>query len=139
MEIKEVKTTDDLVKVFPVLNELRTNLTLESCMALFAKMRNENYQICYLENDGEVCAVTGYRLLTTLYDGPIMYIDELVTSEQHRCNGYAGKLLDFLIAEAQAHGLKAIHLDSAHHRYDAHRFYLAKKMNIVYHHFRLAL
>ncbi len=34
-------------------------------------------------------------------------------------------------------GIKAIHPNSADHRYDAHRFYLNKKMKIIAHHFRL--
>jgi GNAT superfamily N-acetyltransferase len=56
-----------------------------------------------------------------------------------RGKGYAGKLLDFVEAEARAKGYKVVTLDSGHQRFDAHRLYLNKGFKIVAHHFSKTL
>jgi GNAT superfamily N-acetyltransferase len=95
--------------------------------------------LIYIEENNEAISACGFRYLTSLFDERYIYIDDLSTLSEARGKGHAGKLFDFVVEKAKNEGLKAVHLDSGHQRYDAHRLYLNKKMKIVYHHFRLEL
>ncbi len=139
MQIKHAYNTEDLIACFEVMKELRPHHTESSFLAVFGQMKDEGYQLIFLEDKGQVMSVAGFRYTTTLYDGLIIDFDDFVTREDARGKGYAGKLFDHLVELAKARSIKTIHLNSAHHRFDAHRFYLNKKMNIIAHHFRLSL
>ena len=56
-----------------------------------------------------------------------------------RSAGYGGQLFDWLVERARAEGCRTLELDSGVQRFDAHRFYLVRRMSIVSHHFRLVL
>jgi len=97
------------------------------------------YQLAFIELDGSVHAVAGYRFLENLFWGKFLYVDDLVSAEAVRGQGFAGKLMDWLIEQARAAGCRQLHLDSSVQRFNAHRFYFSKGMNITSHHFELAL
>ncbi len=139
MNIRYAGTPEDFLNSLEVIKLLRPHLDSESFPQLISRMKEENYALLLAEEGGRVVSVCGFRYLTTLYDGRIIYIDELVTLPEARGKGYAGRLLDFVFDKARQEGITAVHLDSGHHRHEAHRLYLNKKMNIVYHHFRIAL
>ncbi|HEX5169461.1 MAG TPA: GNAT family N-acetyltransferase, partial [Cyclobacteriaceae bacterium] len=65
--------------------------------------------------------------------------DDLSTLPDHRKKGYGKMLLEYIIQLARAENLDAIHLDSGHTRFDAHRLYLNLGFKIVAHHFALVL
>ena len=139
MTIKAAQTKEDYLKCFRVMQALRPHLTTELFLDLLPKMQEENYFLIYIEENNEAVSACGFRYLTTLFNGRYIYIDDLTTLPEGRGKGYAGKLFDFVIEKAKTEGLKAVHLDSGHHRHDAHRLYLNKGMKIVYHHFKLEL
>jgi GNAT superfamily N-acetyltransferase len=139
MNIQEAISTEELIKCFEVMKALRPHHSTESFLAVMEQMKSENYRLLYLEEKGEIVCLAGYRLTTTLYDGLILDLDDFVTGPPARKKGFAGLLFDELIQIAKAKDVKAIHLNSNHQRFDAHRFYLQKKMNIIAHHFRIAI
>jgi GNAT superfamily N-acetyltransferase len=100
-------------------------------------MKNEKYNLIYVQDNSKPVSALGYRYVTTLYNGPIIYIDDLVTLVEARGKGYAGILFNYVVEIAKKENIETIHLDSNHARYDAHRLYLNKKMKILAHHFRL--
>lgn len=83
----------------------------------------------------EAVAVAGFRRLISLAWGDVLYIDDLSTRAAARRRGHARALLESVVAEGQALGCGAVHLDSGHHRYDAHRLYLDAGFQIRSHHF----
>jgi GNAT superfamily N-acetyltransferase len=139
MQIKTAQTNEDYLKCFDVMQALRPHLTVESFLQLISKMKDENYILLFIEENNKAISACGYRYLTTLFDGRYIYIDDLSTLPEARGKGHAGALFDFVVEKAKSENLKAVHLDSGHQRYDAHRLYLNKGMKIVYHHFRLEL
>ena len=139
MRIQEAITREDLVTCFEVMKELRPHHTLESFLGIMEQMKAEGYRLIFLEDNERAVCVAGFRLTTTLYDGLIIDFDDFVTLADARGKGYAGKLFDHLVGIAKENFIKTIHLNSNHRRFDAHRFYLNKKMNIVAHHFRIEL
>lgn len=84
-------------------------------------------------------AVAGFRISECLAWGRFLYVDDLVASANDRSKGYGGTLFDWLVAYARDAGCDEFHLDSAVHRFAAHRFYLNKRMAIEAHHFGLKL
>lgn len=139
MKILEAATKDAYTSCFEVMKELRPHHSLDSFLTAMDKMKKEGYQLHYLEDNGKVVCVAGFRFTTTLYDGLIIDFDDFVTSTEARGKGYAGLLFEHLVSIAKERSIKTIHLNSNHKRFDAHRFYLNKKMNIVAHHFRVEL
>src|SRR5205823_14484686 len=65
-----------------------------------------------------------------LFSGKFLYVDDLVTRDSDRSRGFGGELLDWLIEQAREHGCENLELDSGVQRFDAHRFYFSKRMNI---------
>lgn len=139
MQIKIAQTKEDFLKCFDVMQALRPHLTSELLLELLPQMQKENYSLIFIEENGKAISACGFRYLTSLFDGRYIYIDDLSTLPEVRGKGYAGALFDYVVEKAKAENLSAVHLDSGHQRYDAHRLYLNKKMKIVYHHFRLEL
>lgn len=139
MNIQYATSTADITRCFEVMQELRPHHNLESFLSTISQMQQEGYQLLYLEDEGRIVSVAGFRFTTTLYNGLIIDFDDFVTLETGRGKGYGSRLFDHLAGIAKEKGISSIHLNSAHHRYDAHRFYLDKKMKIIAHHFRLEL
>jgi GNAT superfamily N-acetyltransferase len=137
MQILKANNKEDLIKCFEVMKELRPHHSLESFLVTMDQMDKEGYQLWYIEDEGKVVCVAGFRLTTTLYDGLIVDFDDFVTLAAARKKGYAGKMFDHLVSIAKEKNIKTIHLNSNHRRFDAHRFYLMKRMDIVAHHFRI--
>ena len=137
MQILQAKLKEQLKLCFEVMKELRPHHSLESFFTVMEQMANEGYQLWYIEDEGQAVCTAGFRITTTLYDGPIIDFDDFVTISGARNKGYAGLLFDHLVSIAKEKNIKTIHLNSNHRRFDAHRFYLNKKMNIVAHHFRV--
>ena len=139
MKIQQASTKQDFIKCFEVMKELRPHHNLESFLTIMEEMKNEGYRLIYLEDNDLVVCVAGFRFTTTLYDGLIIDFDDFVTRADARNKGYAGYVFDHLVSIAKERSIKTIHLNSNHLRYDAHRFYLNKKMKIMAHHFRIEL
>jgi len=139
MQILKANLKEDLKLCFEVMKELRPHHSLESFLTVMEEMDKEGYQLWYIEDEGKAVCTAGFRFTTTLYDGPVIDFDDFVTIAGARNKGYAGHLFDHLVSIAKEKRIKAIHLNSNHRRFDAHRFYLNKKMNIVAHHFRIEL
>ena len=121
------------------MKELRPHHSLESFLETMQQMEKEGYQLWYIEDEGKAFCVAGFRITTTLYDGAIIDFDDFVTLAAARKKGYASILCDHLVAIAREKNIKTIHLNSNHQRFDAHRFYLNKKMKIIAHHFRIEI
>ena len=119
------------------MKELRPHHNPESFLSAMEAMQQEGYHLLYLEDGGRIVSVAGFRFTTTLYDGLIIDFDDFVTLADGRSKGYGAMVFDHLAGIAKERGIKTIHLNSNHQRFDAHRFYLNKKMKIVAHHFRL--
>jgi GNAT superfamily N-acetyltransferase len=101
--------------------------------------REDGYRIAFLETDGAVHCVAGYRLSENLAWGRFLYVDDLVTAEQHRSHGHGEQVFEWLVQQAREAGCDEFHLDSGVQRFGAHRFYLARRMDITAHHFALKL
>ena len=139
MNIQYASSVADYTRCFEVMKQLRPHQNLESFLTAMDAMQKEGYHLLYLEDEGRMFSVAGFRFTTTLYDGLIIDFDDFVTLADGRSKGYGSMVFDYLVGLAKEKGIKAIHLNSNHQRFDAHRFYLNKRMKIIAHHFRIEL
>ena len=134
------ETPAEIGRCYEVMRELRTHLkTRKEFIARVQRQRREGFRLAFLETEGEVRAVAGYRFQEMLFGGRTLYVDDLVTRGTDRSRGFGGQLFDWLVNEARREKCVAFTLDSGMHRFDAHRFYLLKRMKIAAHHFTLDL
>jgi GNAT superfamily N-acetyltransferase len=123
-----------------VMRELRTHVhNAERFVERVQRQQKGGYLLAFLESEGEVRAVAGYRYLESLFSGRFLYVDDLVTREIDWSQGYGGQLFDWLIEQAREHGCENLELDSGVQRFDAHRFYVVKGMQISAHHFKIKI
>ena len=136
MEIVELSPGDDrLDAVYPVMRELRTELSEEQFHERYEAGHPLGYRLAAVFDEGECRAAAGYRLFTNFVSGKHIYVDDLVTAEQWRSHGYGRALNDYLAGRARDEGCGSIQLDSAVHRREAHRFYFRERYSIVSFHF----
>lgn len=140
IRIAEAQTDSDISRCFPVMRQLRTHFEDEGkFVAQVERQRRDGFRMAFLEDDGVVRAVAGYRMSESLFAGRFCYVDDLITDESARSSGHGGALFDWLVAEARAALCEKLELDSGVQRFAAHRFYLTKRMIISSHHFSLEL
>ena len=130
----------EIARCFPVMVQLRPQL-VEGEFVSRVRRQNQHggYSLAFLEEDGIVKSVAGFRLTESLFYGPFLYVDDLVTDGASRSKGHGEKLFEWLVAYAKKNGCRAVALDSGVQRFGAHRFYLRKRMDILCHHFALKL
>lgn len=123
------------MRCFPVMSQLRAHLDQSEFVGLVLQMFQEGFRLAYLEKNGEVGCVAGFRITTTLFMGKNLYVDDLVTDESCRSQGYGETMLSWLRDLALSNGCDYLHLDSGTQRKHAHKFYLAQDMAITAFHF----
>lgn len=134
------KTAAQIARCHEVMRELRPNFRKpREFMERVQRQQGDGYLLAYLESEGEVRAAAGYRILESLFSGRFLYVDDLVTRVVDRSAGYGGELFDWLLSQARENGCEHLELDSGVQRFDAHRFYFAKRMKISSYHFCLSL
>jgi len=120
----EVARTDTQIKAcYPVLRELRPHLEVEAFVHIVKRLQKDGYALAFLEDSGQVASVAGFRIIRALFCDRFLYVDDLVTLSTERSKGYGKILLEWLRGRAREEGCAELHLDSAFHRMDSHRFY----------------
>jgi GNAT superfamily N-acetyltransferase len=137
--IRLATTDDEVQRCFPVMQQLRTHLREQDFLATIRRQEAGGFRLAFLEDDGHVRAVAGFRVMDNLFSGRVLYVDDLVTDEAARSRGHGGALLAWLVDQARSADCRSLELDSGVQRFDAHRFYLTNRMAISAHHFRLVL
>ena len=120
------------------MHQLR-NISESSFLAFVEGQQKEGYQLAFVEDRKRAVAVAGFRISEMLARGKYLSIEDLIADEKKRSKGFGGKLFDWLAQYAKKQKCTELDLDSAVHRFDAHRFYLNKRMEITCHHFTLKL
>jgi GNAT superfamily N-acetyltransferase len=136
VEIKEALSEEEVRATYPAMSELRSHLSEDEYASAVERMRGEKYRlVAARDGDGKVLGVAGFRVQEFLYCGRLLYVDDLVTSEEARSTGVGSAMLRWLEGEAMRNGCSQLHLDSGVQRKDAHRFYFREGMGIFSFHF----
>jgi GNAT superfamily N-acetyltransferase len=136
VEIIELPPGDGrLASVYPVMRELRTDLSERDFHERYAAGHEDGYRMAAVFDGDECRAAAGYRLLTNFVSGRHLYIDDLVTAERWRSHGYGRLLNKYLVELARNESCTSVQLDSHTRRRDAHRFYFRERYVITSFHF----
>ena len=120
---------------YPVMAELRPHIRREEFVSTVKRLAEvAAYQLAYL-TDGGIKAVAGFRMSEWLAGGRYLEIEDLVAASGERSKGYGGELFDWLVKHAEENDCNQIRLVSRVTRFDAHRFYLNKRMIIEAYYF----
>ncbi len=133
--LKQAITDIDIENCFEVMSELRTHLKKDMFLSTVRHMETEGYKLAFIEDKGKVVAVAGYRIYSNLFMGKHLYVDDLVTAEIARSQGYGAQMVKWLRNEARKENCNFYHLDSGTHRGEAHKFYFRQGFTIASYHF----
>ncbi len=141
MKIQIAQTDAEILKCFPVMNQLRPHLVqTEFVERVKRQQSNDGFALVYLTDPtGAVKSVAGFRINECLSVGRYLYVDDLVTSEADRSLGFGEKLFGWLVNHAKENNCALFELDSGVQRFAAHRFYFKQKMHIDCYRFSLKL
>jgi len=96
-KINLAKDEREVRQCWPVFRELRPHIESEDeFVQRWQRQSGEGYQIAYVRGEDRVVAAAGYRFLTTMAWGHILYIDDLVATELSQGKGLGTLLLRFL-------------------------------------------
>ena len=137
--IQIAATPAEIDRCFPVMSQLRPALIAAEFVDRVRIQQAEGYQLAFLEHEGAMVAVAGFRLQTLLWSGRTLYVDDLITDAASRSQGHGGTILNWLIALAREAGCTTLMLDSGTHRHEAHAFYFRHGLRISDFHFKLSL
>jgi GNAT superfamily N-acetyltransferase len=137
--IQIATTPAEIDRCFPVMSQLRPALIAAEFVSRVQAQQTEGYQLAFLEYDGTVVSVAGFRIQNMLSSGKTLYVDDLVTDAAARSQGHGEAMLQWLIALAREAGCHSFSLDSGTHRQEAHAFYLRHRLRITSFHFYLPL
>lgn len=139
-DILRIRERASIRRCYPVMVQLRPHLSEATfCEQVLRQFETQDYHLAAVEEEGTIVAVAGYRLVENLAWGRFLYVDDLITDEARRGQGFGGRLFNWITEEAAREGCGALHLDSGVQRFAAHRFYLGKGMEMTCRHFGLAL
>ncbi|HEX3968369.1 MAG TPA: GNAT family N-acetyltransferase [Edaphobacter sp.] len=137
--IQIAATPAEIDRCFPVMSQLRPKLIAAEFAGRVQAQQGEGYQLAFLENDGSIVSVAGFRVQNMLSSGKTLYVDDLVTDSAVRSQGHGEAMLQWLIDLAREAGCTSFSLDSGTHRQEAHAFYLRNRLRITSFHFHLPL
>lgn len=142
MELPKIKLTNTETEInacYVVMQQLRPHLSADEFLQRVQRQMQQGYRLVCLSVAETVCAVAGFRHGESLAWGNFLYIDDLVTDDTYRSQGYGQQLLKWLVDYAQQQGCEQLHLDSGIQRKDAHRFYERMGLTFTSHHYAIRL
>src|SRR5882724_296746 len=99
--ISLANTAEQVGRCCSVMRELRPHIKAIDFAARVLSQQKEGYQLVYLELDGVVRSVAGFRILNLLFSGSTLYVDDLVTHASDRSRGFGAALFDWLVEHAK--------------------------------------
>jgi GNAT superfamily N-acetyltransferase len=129
-KIALAESEQEISGCYTAMAELRPHIKRDEFVSRVKRLAEiAGYRLAYL-SDGGVKAVAGFRISEWLAGGKYLEIEDLVALSSERSKGYGGELFDWLVRHAEENDCDEIRLVSRVTRFDAHRFYLNKRMII---------
>src|SRR5688572_1890435 len=101
-EISLAETPESIAATWPVMHQLRPHLEAEAYLAQVQRLQAErDFRLARMTVGGEVVAVAGLRFGEWLHGGRYLEIEDFVTGEECRSQGYGGEFFDWIVALAR--------------------------------------
>ena len=89
--IKLATSTTEIEQCFPIMSQLRTDLSQEQFVQQVQAQMISGYQLAYIK-DSAIFGVAGFKLDTSLAWGKHLYVADLVVVPDRRSQGYGEAL-----------------------------------------------
>lgn len=139
VSINLAESKEQIYRCFPVMHQLRPRLSADTFVDQIEQQQREGYRLAFLDHEGAVVSVAGFRVMSVLWSGRTLYVDDLITDEAMRSHGFGAQMITWLTALAREEGCKTFSLDSGTHRQEAHAFYFRQGFRITDFHFQMPL
>ena len=100
-------TPEQVGRCCSVMRELRPHIEAIDFAARVLQQQKEGYQLVFLERDGDVRSVAGFRILNLLFSGRTLYVDDLVTRDSDRSRGFGAALFEWMVDYAREQGCES--------------------------------
>jgi GNAT superfamily N-acetyltransferase len=120
MIFRELVTDREIQQAFPLMSSLRDRVREATFLAEVRRQQQDGYWLIGGFDGERLVALAGVRRTHTLSRGEHLFVDDLVTDEAVRGQGYGRAMMQYLAERASADGLPRIYLDS---RITARGFY----------------
>lgn len=138
--IKNLITREEIEQSYEAFLELRPHLKEKNVFVdQIISQFSEGYRLKAIVEGHECIACMGFRLMSTLAWGKILYIDDLITKEKFQGKGYGVSLLECAMSTARQENCGQVHLDTGYTRHAAHKVYLKYGFEFSSHHLSLKL
>ncbi len=91
--IRIAATPAEIDRCFAVMSQLRPLLVADEFVGRVQAQQAEGYQLAFLEDEGEVVSVAGFRMQNMLSSGKTLYVDDLVTDTAARSQGHGEAMI----------------------------------------------
>ncbi len=135
MSIRMARSDDEITACFPVMVQLRPHLRPADFLPRIREQEAGGYRLAFLEADGRIATVAGFRFFQKLSPGHVLYVDDLVTDRDARSRGHGARMLAWLRAHAIEQSCSNFQLDCGVQRKDSHRFYQREGLTLSAYHF----
>lgn len=122
-EIRELTTETEFRSVYPVLSQLREHYTVDEYLERLSEMRENGYRLFARYDEGDVVGIVGAAKRLNFYNGPHVFVYDLVTDEARRGEGFGTELLGFVHSWANEDSCEYVALESGLWRERTHQFY----------------
>lgn len=124
-QLKAVKLDTDIQQCWEIALLLRPYLDKEKWFTtVYGMIKTEKYKIAGIFDKDTIIAFAGFREMSSLRAGNILYIDDLCTLESYRSSALATRLLNHINSLAVADNKDAVVLDTGFSNATAHKLYL---------------
>lgn len=112
MDISLLDNDAEIEASFAVMSELRTHLRRESYVATIRGQQAAGYLLAGGFVDDTLVALAGYRFSQTLFRGPHVFVDDLVTTASAHGRGHGTAMLAWVARAALERDIDEVWLDS---------------------------
>lgn len=123
MEIRELKTKEEMLKCFDILREVYETITLQEYDSELDDMLPHNYGQVVVMDGETIAGLTGYWIGSKLWCGKYLELDNVVVAEAYRSKGVGKLLFDFMEKRAKDENCTMLSLDSYTSNFKAHKFF----------------
>lgn len=112
--MKEIKLKEDLEKIYPLIKQLRNNLSLKDFLdKIQLATQTQHYKLFAYENEGSYKAACGVMPFNVLYHNHCLYICDFVVDETLRGKGIGQAFLKKIQIWAKDQGYEELELSSS--------------------------
>ena len=124
MDIQTASSREQFTACFPLMQQLRPQLTLDEYLVRVLYMQDEGYRLIYTGLEEVAEALLGYRFATHLDEGRTIVINDFITTPAQRKEGLGAALLLHLKSIAAAADIYHISIKLPFDAPEAQRFCL---------------